>query len=574
MLRGKRAKDWKQYTQLLDSAQLIVGNRPTERLHFINVDADTLTHVRKAGEYVLPELDYIIDQFYENIVKDEHLTKIINEHTEISKLKVLLRTYLEQFFHAEINDDYVQAQVKIGVVHSNVKLSANYFIMAHNLLVQFISAILMEKLHKRPNEMIQLVLAVQKLATFDQQLVVDVYYETTFKMFYHEVSGMINHVTELDITQRLIEAMDEQLMEAHNITAATEEMSSSIQDASNHAVKVVEGTKEAVISAENSQQVINEALNDINEVGKVYELVTEDVNQLGREIDNTHEVIDVIKEIADQTNLLALNASIEAARAGEAGQGFAVVANEVRKLSEHTKEQIEQITTNMDTLQHVSRQVTERIKMTGERVEKSVSGSQEAQEELNKIVQTMQAINEETTQIAAMSEEQTSTVVEISERNANMADLSEEVQKLARETAEIIYHLSKQMDDYRLTFLDAQLIYNSKDIIKVAITDHLLWKWRIYNMMLGFEKISIDEVTSHAECRLGKWYYSNLPDRIKSLPAFQQLEEPHKKVHECARRAVEQYQIGETDAVKESLHNLELASNEVVSLLKSLEQSV
>lgn len=574
LFRGRKARNWKEYTLIQDTAKLKVGKRPTERLHFLNIDEKTLANVRKAGEYVLPELEYIVDQFYENLLKDKLLKDIIDKHTQVSKLKITLRAYLEQFFNAEVDDAYVQSRVKVGTVHSVVKVSANYFIMAHNLIFQAVATILMEKLHKHPNEMMQLVLAVQKLSTFDQQLVVDVYYEMTFKEFYHEVSEMLNRVTELDITQQLIEAMDEQLMEAHNITAATEEMSTSIQDASNHAVKVVEGTKEAVESAENSQQVINEALFDIGEVGKVYDLVMEDVNQLGKEIDNTHEVIDVIKEIADQTNLLALNASIEAARAGEAGKGFAVVATEVRKLSEHTKEQIEQITTNMDTLQNVSRQVTERIRTTGERVQKSVSGSQQAQDELNRIVATMQGINDETTQIAAMSEEQSSTVVEISERNANMADLSEEVQSLARETAEIIYRISKQMDEYRLRFLDAQLIHNSRDIIKVAITDHLLWKWRIYNMMLGFEDFSLSDVRSHSECRLGKWYYGDLPDRIKSLPAFKELEEPHRRVHDCARRAVEHHQREETDAVKESLRNLEEASKQVVDLLKTLEQMV
>lgn len=574
MLLRKKTQDWKVYTKNLESASLKVGNRPTERLHFLNVDQTTLSYVREAARYVLPEMDKIIASFYENVLKDEHLKSLIEKHSNVPKLKTLLQEYLEQFFQAELNEQFIQSRVKIGELHSEKDLSANYFIMGHNLLMQYISTILMKKLNHRPDQMIKYVLAVQKLSTFDQQLVVDVYYETTFKVFLHDVSDMLNHVTKLDITQQLIEAMETQLLEAHNITAATEEMSSSIQDVSNHAVRVAEGTKEAVESAQNSQEVINEALDDIEQVGEVYEVVMEDVNQLGSEIENTHEVIDVIKEIADQTNLLALNASIEAARAGEAGQGFAVVATEVRKLSEHTKEQIEQITINMNTLQAVSKQVTDRIRETGESVQKSVDGSQQAGKELQNIIQTMQSINEETTQIAAMSEEQSSTVVEISERNANMSDLSEEVQKLAKDTASIIYDISKQMDEYRLGFIDAQLIYNSKDIIKTAITDHLLWKWRIYNMMLGFEEISLTEVTSHSECRLGKWYNSNLPERITSLPAFKELEEPHKKVHDCARRAVEQLQLDNIDEVKIAIEKLEVASTKVVHLLQSLEKSV
>lgn len=570
MFRRRRAKDWKSYIKNLEAASLQVGNRPTERLHFLNIEEETLQYVKEASQYVLPELNRIVDNFYENLLKDTHLQKIINDHSNVNNLKITMRAYLENFFTSDVNEEYIQSLVKIGEVHSKVNLSANYFIMGHNLLIQSINVILMEKLSKRPNQMINLVLAVQKLATFDQQLIVDVYYEMTFKGFLHEISTMLNSVTELDVTHDLIESMEKQIMEAHSITAATEEMSSSIQDVSNHAVRVAEGTREAVDSAENSQKVIDGALDDIETVGEVYDIVMEDVNQLGKEIENTHEVIDMIKEIAEQTNLLALNASIEAARAGEAGQGFAVVATEVRKLSEHTKEQIQKITVNMNNLQNVSRQVTGRIRDTGESVAKSVSGSQQAGEELNQIIKTMQAINEETTQIAAMSEEQSSTVVEISERNANMLDLSEDVQGLSRQTAQIIYELSKNMDDYRRSFLNAQLIYASKDIIKVAITDHLLWKWRIYNMMLGFEQISIHEVTSHTECALGKWYTSGATDRIRNLPAFKQIEKPHKAVHDCAKYAVEQHQLGNEPEVRKALERLEEASHEVVDLLEQL----
>src|SRR5690606_15000333 len=118
------------------------------------------------------------------------------------------------------------------------------------------------------------------------------------------------------------------------------------------------------------------------------------------EIDKTYEVVEMIRQITDQTNLLALNASIEAARAGEHGKGFAVVANEVRKLAEHTKEQTLHITDNMESLQHVSKLVTEQMHDTEKLIEKSVSGAAIADEALDKIVHAMQEINESTSQIA------------------------------------------------------------------------------------------------------------------------------------------------------------------------------
>lgn len=574
MFWRRKAKKWQTYVEPLKDASLHLGNRSTDRLHFLNVDEATLQEVKRAGEYVLPHVTEMVDIFYRNVLKDEYLHDLIKQHSTIDRLKGTLRRYLEQFFQGEINEQYIKTREKVGEVHSKINLSANYFLMGYSTILNSIHAILVEKLSNHPDEMMRLILAVNKLAAFDQQLIIAIYNEDTFKGFLHEISSVINDMTEIDLTADLIESMDEQMMEAHNVTAATEQMSSSIQEVSDHAVRVAEGTRDAVESAENSQQVINRALQDIEEVGNVYDIVMEDVNKLGKEIESTNDVIDVIKEIADQTNLLALNASIEAARAGEAGQGFAVVAMEVQKLSEHTKEQIKQITENMNTLQAVSRQVTQRIRETGESVDQSVQGSHQAGEELNNIISTMQSINEETTQIAAMSEEQSSTVIDISDRNTNMANLSEDVQQLAQATAKMIYDLSKQMDQYRQSFIDAQLIYNSEDIIKVAITDHLLWKWRIYNMMLGLEDISIQEVTSHRDCNLGRWYYGDLPREITNLSTFRALEEPHKKVHDCARRAVEQYQLGNTDHVKEILEQLEDASETVVQLLEKLQGEV
>lgn len=574
MFKRKKSRSWGEYTKLLENSELQVGNRGTKRLHFLNISEETLQSVKEAGIHVVPELDKIIESFYKNIILEDFLAEMIEKHSSLQKLKGTMWNYLEEFFRAEVDEKYVQTRVKIGEVHSKIDLTANYFLMGHNMLLQYITTILMEKTNKNPDKMMRLVVAVQKLASFDQQLIVDVYNEATFKSFLFEISNMLNDVTSLDTTQHLIETMDQQIEETHSVTAATEQMSTSIQDVSNHAVRVAEGTEAAVQAAENSRKIIDEALEDIEEVGKVYDVVIGDVNHLGKEIENTHEVIHVIKEIADQTNLLALNASIEAARAGEYGKGFAVVATEVRKLSEHTKEQIEQITQNMGTLQDVSKQVINRIQQTGESVEKSVAGSRQAGTELDNIIQTMQSINQETTQIAAMSEEQSSTVVEISERNTNMYELSEAVQKLAKETAGIIYNLSKRMDAYRLNFIDAQLLYSHKDVIEMAITDHLLWKWRVYNMMLGFETISLEQVTTHHKCRLGKWYYGDLPEKVKSLDAYQQLEQPHKDVHDCARHVVEHFQRENIDEAKRGLQNLEVASDKVVALLKQLAKSV
>ena len=449
-----------------------------------------------------------------------------------------------------------------------------YFLSSNQLLLQMMTTILMEKLHHKPMRMMETVLAVQKLAAFDQQLISEVYVEQTFKPFLFEISDMLSHTTQLDTMRNLISGMEKQIEETQNVTAATEEMSTSIHEVANHAIKVAEGTDEAVQSAEKSKKVVDDSLNDINQVGHVYDLIVEKVSQLDQDIQYTQDVVMIIKEIAEQTNLLALNASIEAARAGEHGKGFSVVATEVRKLSEHTKEQIIQITSSMKSLQDVSNQVTQQIKQTGKLVEHSVHGAQFAGEALMNIVTTMKDINQSISQIATMTEEQSSAVIDIAERNTVIYDQSVHSQEVAKESAKMIQELSKQLEEYRNTFFTLNLHLEPKDIIKVAKTDHLLWKWRVYNMILGLETIDPVQVTSHEVCRLGKWYYGDLPAQIKEKQSYKQIENSHIMVHDYALQAVEYYETDNIEGAQAAFESLENASHSVIELLTELQNDL
>lgn len=550
---------------------LQVGDRVKERLGLMGINQDLLMQVKEAAHVLYPYKSQIVDQFYTSITSVEHLQKMIVQNSTIERLRKTMETYLEQFLQAEVNQEYVMTRIIVGQVHSRIHLTAEHFITAHHLLIQIMTSILMEKLHQTPDRMMKTVLAVQKLAAFDQQLIVEVYMEDTFKSFLFGVSDMLNHMTQLDTTRQLIREMDKQMEETHSVSAATEEMSASILEVANYAIKVSEGTDEAVLSAEQSKRVINKALSDIQQMGLVYDEVLGQVKQLNQEIEHTRDVVKVIKEIADQINLLALNASIEAARAGEEGRGFSIVAAEVRKLAEHTKEQITQIATNMASLQKVSNQVTQGIQDTGKLVEESVSEAQFADTALQEIVSTIQKINGATTQIAAMAEEQTASVTDIAYRNSIIFNHSTDAQAMARQTAKTVFDLSRQMEGYRNTFFNINVKLNFKDTIRAAKTDHLLWKWKIYNMLLGLETLSSEQVTSHQVCRLGKWYYGELPDRVKNQSAYKALEQPHHEVHHFAKIAVEKYESGDIAGAQEAFNQLQSASDRVIDLLVQLE---
>lgn len=570
----KKAQSWNTYLDQTKTDLSQVGDRAKERMNFIGITEEVLSHVKEAAVILSPYKQEMMEMFYSRIQSLDHLNQIINHHSTIDRLKKTMAVYIDQFLQAEVNHDYIMTRITIGQVHSRINLTPEHFVSAHHLLIQIMTSILMEKLHKNQKRMMECVISIQKLAAYDQQLIIEVYMEETVKHFLFDVSDMLNQTTGITTTKQLVTSMEKQIEETYSVTAATEEMGASIQEVSNYAVKVAEGTEDAVKTAIESKQVVDGALEDIQKVGHVYEVVVDTIAKLALEIEHTQNVVNVINEIADQTNLLALNASIEAARAGEHGRGFAVVANEVRKLSEHTKEQITQITSNIHALQNVSSQVIQQIRQTGKMVEQSVSGSKYAGEALSQIVTVMKEINESTSQIAAMSEEQTSAVLEIAERNTIINDYSQNTQDVALNTAQTVFDLSSKMDDYRKTFFDVNIKLGNKDIVRVAKTDHLLWKWKIYNMILGVADIDSKEVTSHELCRLGKWYYGDLNAKVKSMDAFKKLEAPHKDVHHYAKLAVDCHNSGDNIGVEKAFEQLEHASNIVLTLLTELEKDL
>lgn len=552
----------------------ISNEKAVEILSFLNINQDTLLSVKEAAEILFPFKAEISEIWFGYVGSIERLLNTVLEHSDMDRIQKIFDRYLDQFFKAEVNGEYILSRRKIGQAHCRIHMPIEYFLSANQLLLQMMTSILMEELHHKPVRMMDAVLAVQKLAAFDQQFIAEVYMEETFKPFIFDISNLLSNTTQLDTMKNLINGMDKQIEETQNVTAATEEMSTSIHEVANHSIKVAEGTDEAVQSAEKSKKVVDEALNDINEVGHVYDIIVEKVSQLDQDIQHTQDVVMIIKEIAEQTNLLALNASIEAARAGEHGKGFSVVATEVRKLSEHTKEQIIQIAASMESLRGVSNQVTQQIKQTGKLVEHSVQGARFAGEALMNIVTTMKDINQSISQIAAMSEEQSSAVIDIADRNTIIYDQSIRSQEIAKQTAEMIQQLSKELEVYRNTFFTLNLHLEAKDIMKVAKTDHLLWKWKVYNMILGLEKIDPEQVTSHEVCRLGKWYYGDLPSHIKEKQAFIRIEDSHIKVHSCAKQAVEYFEKENLEGAQQAFESLEKASSTVIELLSQLENEM
>ncbi len=245
-------------------------------------------------------------------------------------------------------------------------------------------------------------------------------------------------------------------------------------------------------------------LERINTAGQSVQSLSQRASEIGG-------IVQLIKEIAEQTNLLALNAAIEAARAGEAGRGFAVVADEVRKLSERTSK---------------------------------------ATAEIGSLVTGIQLETAEAKKIMSLGAEDA----------ASHSDKSKE----ATQSMERMLDLSQQM---QTAIASSSLLAE----VELASLEELVLKLEVYKVLIGESNLRPEDIPSETQCRLGQWYYQGEgKERFSSLPGYPEMEAHHKAVHDYARKALEYHQAGKTSEALNALKRMEEANIQVMNDTKKL----
>ncbi len=253
----------------------------------------------------------------------------------------------------------------------------------------------------------------------------------------------------LDQSRDIVNGAERQSASTAQVAESMEEMSATVIEVAKNSRNASESSDEARQTAVKGGEVVKTAVDGMRTVAETVNECTRKVEALGQSSNQIGAIVAVINDIADQTNLLALNAAIEAARAGEQGRGFAVVADEVRKLAEKTTKATKEIAGMIKSIQADTRAAIEAMKKGNSEAEHGMALAENSGRVLSQIVENVEKVSDMLRQNATATEEQSATVDGITDNINGIADIAKGTTASIRQMSESTENLNRVAEELK-----------------------------------------------------------------------------------------------------------------------------
>lgn len=570
MLFKKKKIDLYAYFNKSTDSDIATNERFQEKLDFL-----ALSRIRRESVMFLKDLYAenrvaILDNFYDRLLEIPDFAKVIKDNTTVERLKKTFDAHFVSLFEDELDLNYVFKRRRIAYTHARLGVLPNWMISAYTLVNQLIIPLIVDRFAKDPQNMLDVLLAYDSLVTIDQQIIVETYIEIQAGSVVNGLGEIIMYNTQLDQIKELMAFQDGQEQDILAANDSMQQLDESIEEVTGTIGNIALTTRETLGALNKDLASLEHVTSILHTTDEGQQTMQQHTSQLVERVTSVTSLMELIKGIADQTNLLALNASIEAARAGEAGKGFAVVAEEVRKLADDTKTSVQSIQEDISELLAITNHIDSLTRQFATDLHEGVVETSRISATLSEVNTSLQHQGDRFDEIARTTQAQNEAATAITARNANIKETMEQSRNIVFTTGATIYKLSQMIDEYRSSTISKNFIISHEDVISLAITDHLLWRWRIYNLLLGFDEMTLEEVGTAKESRLGKWYYGKGQETLGDKQVFKDLERPYLRMQELARLAVKSYNDGNKAKAEEVLVDLTEVSHEVVDKLQQL----
>jgi methyl-accepting chemotaxis protein len=393
---------------------------------------------------------------------------------------------------------------------------------------------------------------------------------STLQILSENAGGLIKllwHIEEVEEQENELKSNTE------TVATAVHELAASHAEVARNATMTATSAREAERTSQHGRTIMDGASAQMHQViGMFRQEVSPSLEALRDQTETIDRISSEIDKIAGQTNLLALNATIEAARAGDAGKGFAVVAGEVKKLANDTRRQTVEIHELVERLSQQVSKVVEIVEVNAlgavENMGERVMEARGAFEQTNS---GMHSIGVSADSSAAAAEEQAAATAEVDRSLsgvvAKAAVINGSMRELGALSSNLATNIGAMMKDLNAAY-SAAGGGDKKATLDGAIIAHRLWVLRTRGLLDGHVQFTAEEAGSHTTCALGKAYYSEAWQQMRSWAPMVALEEPHIQLHKLLREIVELKQKGASIEIQHRYEDLKNASRRIVGYLE------
>lgn len=398
-----------------------------KQMSMIDFQTEDLSILKSLQPLVQQNIDDIVNQFYKNLEHEESLMKIIQDNSSISRLKKTLTTHIIEMFDGHVDQSFVEKRNKIAYIHVKIGLKPKWYMCAFQDLLLSLINILEANIQDR-DSYIKAVRSTTKMLNIEQQLVLEAFEEENERIRKQQEDSKNELLKEMDHTAESLASVSQQTnASAQELTSKSEQILSVSKSGAQLSHKVKHQSLEGKNELDAQQQQMKHIQTSIDE------MLTE-MSKLTEISEEIRKIVDIVTGIAEQTNLLALNAAIEAARAGEHGKGFAVVADEVRKLAEQTKESVSNVATLIHTTNEQINSVSTNATNIDQLIANSTNNITQITQSFDDIVDAMSQNNDYNASIEQELEHFTYVIQEINKTIMHVASSSSHLHELTDRT--------------------------------------------------------------------------------------------------------------------------------------------
>ncbi|MED3911637.1 globin-coupled sensor protein [Peribacillus simplex] len=371
---------WFQKAKVTDGILDVSSEQVKLQVNIIDLTEFDLKLIHAFREAIEPQVERVVDTFYQTILQVPELKGIITEHSTVGKLRKTLITHMLSLFNGVIDDDFVELRTKVAKTHYRIGLQPRWYSSGFQNVQNYMQRIVFEQ-SRNEEEQMALISAIGKILNLEQQLVLEAYEVENLKArenHYKEIKEEVRRKISL-VSEEVLNLSEETEASVKQLIVNGQYVKTQIATRAELSLR----SKTLAEEGQNRMQILTEKIQNLVIFMKN---VDEKIVLLNQSFLSITEFVKLVQGIADQTNLLSLNSAIEAARAGEHGNGFAVVSNEVRKLAEQTKKSIAEIDAIVQTSNEYMKDVVDSVLRVKEVVQAGEKESELTENSFNEII--------------------------------------------------------------------------------------------------------------------------------------------------------------------------------------------